>query len=157
MKENLIILNVEKVWLRRYYIWFGGWFFKKKNIFNFVMHDISSKPFISLSTPVRKIFCEMQWSCFFHIVLWWNQSWWWKWWPTGPSEGLYGTEWLIYFIGHFCKDFEVTSKHTYRRHTFLVWFKVLSMSSSFCAEVLMILLDKLLIGKPWCNIADKIF
>ena len=34
--------------------------FKKKKIFNFVMHDISSKPFISLSTPVRKIFCEMQ-------------------------------------------------------------------------------------------------
>ena len=31
------------------------------------------------------------------------------------------------------------------------------MSSSFCAEVLMILLDELLIGKPWCNIADKIF
>ena len=30
------------------------------------------------------------------------------------------------------------------------------MSSSFCAEVLMILLDKLFIGKPWCKIADKI-
>ena len=25
-----------------------------------------------------------------------------------------------YFGGHFCKDFEVTSKHTYRRHIFLV-------------------------------------
>ena len=31
------------------------------------------------------------------------------------------------------------------------------MSSSFYAEVLMILLDKLLIGKPWRKIADKIF
>ena len=31
------------------------------------------------------------------------------------------------------------------------------MSSSFCAEVLIIRLDKLLIGKPWCKIADKIF
>ena len=62
-----------------------------------------------------------------------------------------------YLSDHFCKDFEVTSKHTYRRHIFLVWFKVLNMSSSFCAEVLMILLDKLLIGKPWCKIADKIF
>ena len=25
-----------------------------------------------------------------------------------------------YFSGHFCKDFEVTSTHTYRRHIFLV-------------------------------------
>ena len=25
-----------------------------------------------------------------------------------------------YFSDHFCKDFEVTSKHTYRRHIFLV-------------------------------------
>ena len=25
-----------------------------------------------------------------------------------------------YISGHFCKDFEVTSKHTYRRHIFLV-------------------------------------
>ena len=49
------------------------------------------------------------------------------------------------------------SKHTYKRHIFLVRFKVLNMSSSFCAEVLMIVLDKLLIGKPWCEIADKIF
>ena len=31
------------------------------------------------------------------------------------------------------------------------------MSSSFCAEVLMILSDKLLIGIPWSKIADKIF
>ena len=62
-----------------------------------------------------------------------------------------------YFSGHFSKDFEVTPKHTYRRDIFLVRFKVLNMSSSFCAEVLMILLDKLLIGEPWCKIADKIF
>ena len=62
-----------------------------------------------------------------------------------------------YCSDHFCKDFEVTSKHTYRRHIFLVGFKVVNWSSSFCAEVLMILLDKLLIGKPWCEIADKIF
>ena len=25
-----------------------------------------------------------------------------------------------YFSDHFCKDFEVTSKHIYRRHIFLV-------------------------------------
>ena len=25
-----------------------------------------------------------------------------------------------YFSDHFCKDFEVTSKHTYRRHIFLM-------------------------------------
>ena len=25
-----------------------------------------------------------------------------------------------YFSDHFCKDFEVTSKHSYRRHIFLV-------------------------------------
>ena len=31
------------------------------------------------------------------------------------------------------------------------------MSSSFCAEVLMILFDKLLIGKRSCKGADKIF
>ena len=31
------------------------------------------------------------------------------------------------------------------------------MSSSFCAEVLMILSDKLLIEKTWCKVADKIF
>ena len=31
------------------------------------------------------------------------------------------------------------------------------MNRSFCAEVLTILLDKLLIGKPWYKIADKIF
>ena len=37
----------------------------------------------------------MQWSCFFPTASWWYQSWQSKRWPTGPSEGLYGTEWLF--------------------------------------------------------------
>ena len=35
MKENFIILNVEKVWLGRYYIWFGDEFLKDHFNYNY--------------------------------------------------------------------------------------------------------------------------
>ena len=38
------------------------------------------------------------------------------------------------FNSHFSKDFEVASKHTYRRHIFLAWFQVLNWSCSFCVR-----------------------
>jgi len=79
-------------------------------------YQIVTKPFTSLSPAVSKIFCEMQWSCFHPIALWWNQSWWSKRWPTGPSEGLYVQN--DYFSDHFSKGYYVTSKHTYKRHIF---------------------------------------
>jgi len=31
------------------------------------------------------------------------------------------------FSDHFFKDFEVTSKHFYRSHVFLVWFRVFKL------------------------------
>ena len=39
-----------------------------------------------------------------------------------------------YFSADFYKYCEVTCKHSYRRHIFLVWLKVLNWSSSFCAR-----------------------
>ena len=39
-----------------------------------------------------------------------------------------------YFSDHFPKDYYVTCKHTYERHTFLAWFQVLNWSCSFCAR-----------------------
>ena len=131
MKANLIILIVEKVWLRRYYIWFGGWFFKTYillcNAWHNPLNPLYHCPQLSERFSVR---CnEAVFSTLLHDEINLDEA--------KGSNQVPLRDFMVpndYFSDDFYKDFEVTSKHLYRRHIFLVWLKVLNWSSSFCAR-----------------------
>ena len=131
MKANLIILIVEKVWLRRYYIWFGGWFFKTYillcNAWHNPLNPLYHCPQLSERFSLRcneAVFCTL-----LHDEINLDEA--------KGSNQVPLRDYMVpndYCSDDFYKGFEVTSKHSSRRHIFLVWLKVLNWSSSFCAR-----------------------